>query len=120
MNNFSKSQKRQSVKFVFDRRGNRVASVHPGGLLKRTIQNKHVLKSPPAIAFDYTCLRQMKEFEVDRLEVHNRNSKEKFRTTFDHFLQKAIDIDYGYGKQKALPLDDWTRKGPDGTQPRLF
>lgn len=105
---------------IYDGRGHRVASVNQG-VLKRTIHNQHILKSPPAIAFDLECLRQAAKAGVVRLEVKNADTGITYKASWQHFITASLDIDFpGYGKQKALPLDGWIHQGAGPIQLDLF
>ena len=105
---------------IFDGNNHRVATVRDG-VLYRTIHTQHILKNPPAIAFDLICLAQAQKAGAIRLEVKNADTGEVYRATWQHFQAAALDIEFKpFGKQKALPLSGWTRQGPGPRQLSLF
>ena len=115
------TKNKKAVNFVYDGSRHRVASIHPGGVLKRTITNRHILKNPQAICFDLTCLKQMQNSGVQKIIVRNREAEETYKTTMNDFMRRSFDIHYPpYPPQKALKLEDWDIDKPEGTQPRLF
>jgi hypothetical protein len=90
--------------------GKRVGSVR-GNVFHKTIQSKHMLRVPPAIAFDITTLDEAARKGADRVKIKNRDTDITYTTTIDHIMRKGVPMNRGYGDQIYLPLESWQKSG---------
>lgn len=92
-------------------RGQQTASI-VGDLLRKTIVgSRHILRQPPAIAFDVAHIEAARLAGVQRIAVHDAESGATYRASFEDFCSKAIRLDRGAGPQLALPLRYWQADG---------
>lgn len=81
-------------------------------LLRKTIHgSRHILRQPPAIAFDLAHIEAAKQAGVQRVAVHGAENGAIYRASFGDFCTKAIRLNRGAGPQQALPLRYWQRNG---------
>jgi len=78
-----------------------------GHTFYKEIHNKHILKSPPAIAIQLSIFERLERLGIEDVLVSNRDTGDKFLTPLSRFRAKGILIDRKYGKQIALPLRYW-------------
>ena len=78
-----------------------------GRTFYKEIHNKHILKSPPAIAIQLSIFEELEQLGVERVLVFNRDTRDEFSAPLSRFKAKGILIDRKYGKQIALPLRYW-------------
>ena len=84
-----------------------------GACFYRTFRETHVLRKPePSLAIGEFVLKQLIARGVTRLEYKNRETGAVYRATLAHFLAKSIPLDRGYGPQRALSLNGWTKERP--------
>jgi len=88
------------------------------GRLERNIYgSRHLLRQPPAIAFDATEYERLRR-EFDRIEVKDRESGIIYRIAASDFDAERELLDRGYGLQYYVRLEYWqTTQG--GYQPPL-
>jgi hypothetical protein len=92
--------------------GSKVAGHVVGGTLKKTIDgSKHMIKKPPAIAFDRAVINRAQTLGATHVEVYDFESRTTYYAEMSTLKGHGIDIDRGYGKQIALTLDYWGVNG---------
>lgn len=102
--------------------GGRSAGRVIAGTLRKSISaSRHLLKKPPAIAFDVSVLEDAARLGAVRVEVRDTESGTVYRAELADFWQYALRLNRGFGKQLALPLNRWRVRGttPDGQLPLL-
>jgi hypothetical protein len=107
------------VKDFANSRGQATASII-GDLLRKTIGTQHVLRNPPAIAFDAEHIQAAEEAGVKRILVRNRDSGSVYRTSFETFRAKSFEVNRGFGRQLALALRHWTVEGGEPSPSTLI
>jgi hypothetical protein len=75
---------------------------------KKILGSKHLLRKPPAIAFDTTSLIQAQRYGATMIRVLDKESNIVYESTFEYLKEQGFDINRKYGKQRALMLGDWT------------
>lgn len=86
-----------------------------GDLLRKTVHgSRHILRQPPAIAFDLAHIEAARRAGVRRVLVHDAENGATYHASFETFCTKAIPLDRGAGPQLALPLCYWQRDGDEG------
>ncbi len=113
--------------------GARVVGYVAGGVFHKTITGSlHLLRVPPAIAFDVSSLDDAERAGADRVEVKDRESGRVYRAPLALVRSAGFPVNRGHGAQWALPLSYWSVDGkppqvtpakpkpPAPTQARLF
>lgn len=84
------------------------------GLFVCPILTKHMLKTPPAIAKDVSILQDVLRRGGKEIIFHNRETGVTYRATLRLFFDKSFELDRGFGRQLALPLEYFTTEGGKG------
>lgn len=78
-----------------------------GNTFRKNIrEDEHLLKEPPAIAYDDSVIRGLKAHGVTQLMVHSDKQRDFF-ASLETLEAKGIKINRGFGEQTALPIDHW-------------
>lgn len=94
--------------YVKRRDGRIVGKVIDGVLVKNVDARKHQLRSPPAWACDVDVLRQAAKYGATEILLKDKSAKLTWETGLDSFWgSESIEVDRGYGIQRALPLSNW-------------
>lgn len=91
----------------------------PVGFVKRDCFYKnfrasvHMLRKPPAIAFDVESLDMAEQAGAVRVQVTDTETGTMYRANLAHIRENGFPFNRGFGEQVALPLSGWTvtRKG---------
>jgi hypothetical protein len=89
-------------------KGKVVGHVRGDTFYKEVYGSKHFLRSPRAIAMDAQSLNDAQKFGASRVEVVDLETKVVYKSTMSRIHDLGIPIDRGWGRQVALPLDDWS------------
>jgi len=100
-------------------RGQATASI-VGDLLRKTIGAQHVLRNPPAIAFDAEHIQAAEEAGVKRMMVRDRDTGAVYRVSFEAFQAKSFEVNRGFGQQRALALRHWQIEGGEPSSSKLI
>ena len=102
--------------------GNLVVGKVEGDVFLKSIRgSRHILRKPPAIAFDVSTLNQAEQAGAVIVQVVDQETGITYRAQIAHIKDVGIRIDRGYGEQIALPLEGWTmQKRGDGLQYHLW
>ena len=115
--------------------GNRVVGNVNGDVFEKYITgSKHLLRIPPAIAFDISTLDDAERAGAVWAKVKDRETGNIYRAKIQDIRDKGIWLERGFGNQKYLPLSYWSINGnppsagspvaakskPLSTQPQLF
>lgn len=97
--------------------GHVVGMVKGGVFRKSIIGSRHLLKVPPAIAFDTSTLLDAQRAGAMWAEVTDTETSKVYRASVHMILRYGFTLNRGHGAQVALELDRWTRDGePCGLQ----
>ena len=86
--------------------------------LRRTLRPEHVLRKPPAIAFQVDVVEELRRRGCVRIEARMPDG-ELLHVPFELFVLKALPLDRGHGAQLALPLRFWRSSRREECQPQL-
>lgn len=78
--------------------------------VKTTKKSVHMLREPESWAIDAGVVKTLEHLKCKSIMVRETEENLIYRIDFATFIEKAIDIDRGYGAQKALPLVYWNCK----------
>jgi hypothetical protein len=87
-----------------------IGEVRGTTFIKKIRASQHFLKTPPAIAFDLDSLAQAERAGAVEVQVIDKETGTIYRTTIAHILRAGFELDRGFGKQIALPLEGWSRQ----------
>ena len=76
---------------------------------KSIIGSKHLLRKPPAIAFDISSLNDSERAGAMWIEVKDNESGNIFKATIQQVREQGFKLNRGFGDQIALPLEYWQR-----------
>jgi hypothetical protein len=97
--------------------GKRVVGKVKGDVFIKSVKaSKHFLHFPPAIAFDVDSLRQAGEAGEHSVRVIDTESRRVYLSPISTIWAKGIEVDRGYGRQIALPLEFWSRGDRQSTK----
>lgn len=114
--------------------GARVVGYVCGDVFKKTITgSKHILRTPPGIAFDVSSLDDAERMGARLAEATDRETGRVYRAKIDFIRSNGFSVSRGFGNQIALPLGWFSIDGqppksspvkiqqrPADSQPRLF
>lgn len=93
-----------------------------GTTFHKTIRGSvHLLRRPPAVAFDISTLEDARQAGASQVEVSDSDTGAVYRAPMHLILDKGTRFNRGYGEQVYLTLANWVR--PDlgqGEQLALF
>lgn len=96
--------------------GSRAVGYVCGNVFKKTITGSlHILRIPPALAFDVSSLDDAEKMGADRVEVTDRESGRVYAATIEFIRRNGFTVSRGFGAQIALPLAYFSI---DGQPPR--
>lgn len=95
----------------------RIVGKVEGDTFFKNIRTKHILHSPPAIAFDIQSLEDAARAGATRVQVTDKDSGIIYKATIDHIRRAGFNLNRGWGNQIALGLDNWIRQKPGGGLP---
>lgn len=100
----------------------RVVGTVRGDTLYKTIHGeRHFLRYPPAIAFDFVTLETAERAGAQYVQVKDADSGKLYRASVQTIRRKGMFVNRGHGDQIALALKDWSVNGaPVGEQLVLF
>lgn len=85
-----------------------VGTVEPDGTYCKTIHTQHILRTPPAIAFNESELASAVAAGAVRVRVKNADTGEVYRAEISTIYDKGFSVARGWGKQTALLLDSFS------------
>lgn len=78
---------------------------------KRIQGSKHILRTPPAIAFGVAALKQAEYFGAVNVEITESETNEIYYATIEFIRENGFKIQRGgWEEQIALPLNKWDTK----------
>lgn len=94
--------------------GRAIGKVSGRTFAKSIVGSKHLLRRPPAIAFDRSTLRDARAAGALAVAVTDRETGRTYRATIDAVETHGFPVHRGFGDQVALTLD---RFEVDGLKP---
>ncbi len=82
-----------------------------GATLHKVIHDAHILRKPPAIAFDASIIAQAERQGVQVVSVLNTDSERRYSVTLADFQRYGFRFNRGWGDQIALELRFWSIDG---------
>ena len=89
--------------------GSKVVGRVIGDTFQKNIRKNHFLHTPPAIAFDLSSLDDAEAAGAFLVEVTDSDSRSIYKTSIPYIRSKGFYFNRGFGKQIALPMDEWNR-----------
>ncbi|MCO6450410.1 MAG: hypothetical protein J5I90_06435 [Caldilineales bacterium] len=89
------------------RASGRVVGRVEGGVFYRTIRTRHILRAPPALAFEAEVIGEIEAAGAGQMVIGNVDTGRIYRSTLENFQRYCFMLDRGYGPQLALPLSRW-------------
>ena len=86
-----------------------VGWVESNTFYKKIQGSKHLLKKPPAIAFDTVSIQIAVEYGADRIRVLDKETDFVYSCLMRDFELNQFSIDRGYGKQSAMVMGKWKK-----------
>lgn len=116
LNRIWQGGKQSRIPLISARTGRPAASLR-GDVLERTITgSKHLLKSsggePYALAFETKTLADAEKLGGQLVEVLDRETGNVSRTRLEAYRHYGWDLDWGFGKQRALALEHFVTEVP--------
>lgn len=115
--NFTPSKPKKSIPIFV---GSRVVGFVSGDTFYKTIKgSRHLLKQPPAIAFDLSSLDDAESMGAERVEVKDSESGRIYRASIVLIRSSGFAVNRRFGSQWALSLPYWSIDGqlPKNTPP---
>lgn len=95
---------------IFAGNGKAVGTVRGDTFYKSIQGSKHLLRQPPAIAFDVCSLEQAKAAGVIFVKVTDTETKTTYTAELSHILEHGTRFNRGWGEQIYLPLNGWIKR----------
>jgi hypothetical protein len=76
--------------------------------------SKHLLRVPPAIAFDVFSLDEAQDAGAIRLQVVDYETGTVYKSTIQHIREQGEEFNRGYGNQIFLVLEGWMKSKRGG------
>lgn len=91
--------------------GNKTFGLIVGDEFRKSVfGSKHFLRKPPAIAIDQGALDRAEEAGAVRVRVVDKETGWVYSATIAHIRRAGLEINRGWGFQRALPLESWVRQ----------
>jgi len=107
-------------RMYFNADGKVAASLSGKTLRKKVRASRHLLRQPPAWAFDVSILEAARQDGAQTVEVADVESRKVYKAPILAFFIHGVRIDRGFGQQIALPLALWRVEAEDAQQLCLF
>lgn len=100
--------------------GHPVGYVQDGEFRKSVRGSVHFLRSPRAIAFDTSTLRDAERAGARRVVVQDTETGKVYRADIDTVLAHGFRVERGHNEQTALTMERWSTSGNEHQQGSLF
>ena len=97
-----------------------VANLVGTTVVKKAREETHMLRTPPSWSFDKNIIEDAYSNGATDIRIETTDTDKVYTTTIKNFIDKAITLDRGFGRQVALLLKHWTTGNPEGKQMSLF
>lgn len=95
---------------IYAGNGKAVGTVKGDIFYKRIQGSKHLLRQPPAIAFDICTLEQAKKAGAKNAKISDTETETTYTAELEHILEHGTRFNRGWGEQIYLPLNGWIKK----------
>lgn len=100
--NFSRTRRQNQTPIYA---GVKVIGHVKGDVFYKTIKgSKHILRRPPALAFDVQSLEEAEQAGARKVEVLDTETKNRYVAQLAHVWEKGFRLNRGFGEQIALPM----------------
>ena len=89
-------------------------------VVKRVKEKTHMLRTPPSWAFDKQIIDEAYANGATDIRIEATDTDKVYKTTMKTFMDIAITLERGFGRQVALLIKNWTTTTPEGHQMSLF
>lgn len=103
---------------IYTSKGNEIGRVVNGVFYKRVRGSKHMLRRPPAWAFDVVSLKQAERAGARLVTVIDAESGAEYTTPLPRIWERGREFNRGYGDQIFMVISDWDTKGDAMNNPR--
>lgn len=86
----------------------KVGKVLDAVLYKEIHGEKHIMRTPHAIFFDVSSLREAESYGAKLIHITDKDNGDIYTASLSDVWQYAIYQDKGYGKQVGLAVNKWT------------
>ena len=76
-------------------------------LVKSAVESKHMLRTPPAWAWDVAVIESGLELGAEALLIETRDTNKRYRVSMDVFLDRKGVLNRGHNLQWFLVLKHW-------------
>tara|TARA_R100001244_G_C5140014_1_gene127664 strand:+ start:129 stop:461 length:333 start_codon:yes stop_codon:yes gene_type:complete len=97
-----------------------VANLVGTTVVKIAKEKIHMLQKPPSWSFDRNIIDDAYANGATDIRIETTDTNKVYKSSIKNFIDKAIALDRGFGRQVALPIEDWTTITPEGKQMSLF
>lgn len=97
--------------------GRTVGEVRGDIFVKRVQASRHFLRTPPAICFDVSTLKDAERAGAQTVEVTDADTGRVYRASMGTMWAKGRSLNRGYGEQWRLDLRYWNTGGQGGEPP---
>ena len=87
-------------------------------LVKEIDSSKHLLRTPPAIAFDELALSEAEELGASRIKVKDKLTGITYYSTIEAVRSRGFTFNRGFGNQVGLSLTEWSKN--EESQVKIF
>ena len=95
-----------------------VGIVEDGTLSKVIDSSKHLLRTPPAIAFDELALSEAEEQGASKIKVKDKLTGITYYSTIEAVRSRGFTFNRGFGNQVGLSLTEWSKN--EESQVKIF
>ena len=89
-------------------------------VVKRVKEEKHILRNPLSWAIDKKIIDEAYANGATDIRIEATDTDKVYKTTMKTFMDNAITLDRGFGRQVALLIKNCTTTTPEGHQMSLF
>lgn len=100
---------------LFSDSGKVVGWIEGNAFCKRAKASTHMLRYPPAWAWDTSILEKAEETGLDYSIIYDIESQTVYTAKLEYFWTNGIKINRGYGDQIALPISYWSKQSQNET-----
>jgi len=91
--------------------GRRVVGEVREGVFYKRLRASHFLRTPPAIAFDVSTLREAERAGACYVEITDLESGRVYWAAISTIWERGFPVNRGHGEQWGLALGKWGHKG---------
>lgn len=84
-----------------------IGQIINGNLIKKVKKSKHLHRATQSWAIDSATIEQYKN-EINNIIILDQETGTEYNVSINSFLQNSFEKDYGFGRQRFLPLKYWS------------